>query len=122
MRTAACAAWSGRVLIGLVFTLAVCEAISPDYLDGRFFRVTLVTDERFAALRGSSAGSMPECSSNTALGTRMASRRRCCHSSRACAFRAVVSSRRSAFASEALLAIAFCGRSGAARRDFAIRS
>jgi hypothetical protein len=42
-------AWSGRVLIGLVFTLAVLwKAISPDYLDGRFFRVTLVTDERLA--------------------------------------------------------------------------
>ena len=43
-------AWSGRVLIGLVFTLAVFwKAISPDYLDGRFFRVTLVTDARLAA-------------------------------------------------------------------------
>ena len=43
-------AWSGRVLVGLVFTLAVLwKAISPDYLDGRFFRVTLVTDERLAS-------------------------------------------------------------------------
>jgi hypothetical protein len=42
-------AWSGRVLIGLAFTLAVLwKAISPDYLDGRFLRVTLVTDERLA--------------------------------------------------------------------------
>jgi hypothetical protein len=42
-------AWSGRVLIGLVFTLAVlAKAISPDYLDGRFFRVALVTDDRLA--------------------------------------------------------------------------
>ena len=43
-------AWSGRVLLGLVFTLAVLwKAISPDYLDGRFFRVTLVTDPRLAS-------------------------------------------------------------------------
>jgi hypothetical protein len=43
-------AWSGRVLVGLVFTLAVLwKALSPDYLDGRFFRVTLVTDERLAS-------------------------------------------------------------------------
>lgn len=42
-------AWSGRVLLGLVFALAVLwKTISPDYLDGRFFRVTLVADERFA--------------------------------------------------------------------------
>jgi len=42
-------AWTGRVLLGLVFALAVLwKAISPDYLDGRFFRVTLVTDERLA--------------------------------------------------------------------------
>ncbi len=43
-------AWSGRMLLGLVFALAVLwKAISPDYLDGRFFRVTLVTDERLAS-------------------------------------------------------------------------
>lgn len=43
-------AWSGRVLLGLVFALAVLwKAISPDYLDGRFFRATLVTDERLAS-------------------------------------------------------------------------
>lgn len=42
-------AWSGRVLIGLVFALAVlAKVMSPDYLDGRFLRVTLVTDERLA--------------------------------------------------------------------------
>ena len=42
-------AWSGRVLIGLVFGFAVLwKTISPDYLDGRFFRVTLVTDDRLA--------------------------------------------------------------------------
>ena len=43
-------AWSGRVLIGLVFAFAVLwKAISPDFLDGRFFRVTLVLDTRLAA-------------------------------------------------------------------------
>ncbi|MBM4337664.1 MAG: hypothetical protein FJ108_17390 [Deltaproteobacteria bacterium] len=43
-------AWSGRVLLGLVFALAVLwKAISPDYLDGRFFRATLVTDHRLAS-------------------------------------------------------------------------
>jgi hypothetical protein len=42
-------AFEGRVLLALVFTLAVLwKAISPDYLDGRFFRVALVTDERLA--------------------------------------------------------------------------
>jgi hypothetical protein len=42
-------AFQGRVLLALVFTLAVLwKALSPDYLDGRFFRVALVTDERLA--------------------------------------------------------------------------
>ena len=49
-------AWSGRVLIGLVFGFAVLwKTISPDYLDGRFLRVALLTDERlatFAVLAG----------------------------------------------------------------------
>jgi hypothetical protein len=49
-------AWNGRVLIGLVFAFAVLwKAISPDFLDGRFFRVTLVMDTRleaFAQLAG----------------------------------------------------------------------
>lgn len=40
-------AWNGRVLIGLVFAFALLwKAISPDFLDGRFFRVTLVLDTR----------------------------------------------------------------------------
>src|ERR1700754_5072931 len=41
---------SSRLLIGLAFLLAVVwkAALSPDYTDGRFFRVTLLTDERFA--------------------------------------------------------------------------
>jgi hypothetical protein len=40
---------SGRVLIGLVFALAVAwkGLLSPDYLDGRFFRLTLLLDPRF---------------------------------------------------------------------------
>jgi hypothetical protein len=43
-------AFSGRVLIGLVFAFAVLwKVISPDFLDGRFFRVTLVTDARLAS-------------------------------------------------------------------------
>jgi hypothetical protein len=40
-------AWNGRALIGLAFGFATLwKALSPDYLDGRFFRVTLVADER----------------------------------------------------------------------------
>ena len=43
---------SARWLIGLVFALATLWklALSPDYLDGTFFRVTLATDPRFADL------------------------------------------------------------------------
>ena len=42
-------AWNGRALIGLAFALAtVWKLVSPDYLDGRFFRVTLVEDPRLA--------------------------------------------------------------------------
>jgi hypothetical protein len=41
---------SSRWLLGATFAMAVLwkAALSPDYLDGRFFRVTLLTDERFA--------------------------------------------------------------------------
>ena len=41
---------SGRWLLGAAFALAVLwkGLLSPDYIDGRFFRVTLLTDERFA--------------------------------------------------------------------------
>jgi hypothetical protein len=40
---------SSRLLIGFAFLMAVIwkAVLSPDYLDGRFFRVTLLTDERF---------------------------------------------------------------------------
>jgi hypothetical protein len=42
-------AQSSRWLVGLAFAFAVLwkAALSPDYLDGRFFRVTLLTDPRF---------------------------------------------------------------------------
>jgi hypothetical protein len=42
---AECSRW----LLGLAFAFAVLwkGALSPDYLDGRFFRVTLLTDPRF---------------------------------------------------------------------------
>jgi hypothetical protein len=41
---------SSRWLLGAAFGLAVLwkAVLSPDYVDGRFFRVTLLTDERFA--------------------------------------------------------------------------
>jgi hypothetical protein len=47
---AATLAASSRWLLGAAFTLAVIwkAVLSPDYLDGRFFRVTLLTDDRFA--------------------------------------------------------------------------
>lgn len=43
-------ATSGRLLIGSAFLLAVLwkAALSTDYLDGRFFRVTWLTDDRFS--------------------------------------------------------------------------
>jgi hypothetical protein len=41
---------SSRWLLGAAFGMAVLwkAVLSPDYVDGRFFRVTLLTDERFA--------------------------------------------------------------------------
>jgi len=43
-------ALSARLLVGLAFLFAVLwkAVLSPDYLDGRFFRVTLMMDDRFA--------------------------------------------------------------------------
>jgi hypothetical protein len=43
-------ALSARLLVGFAFLFAVLwkAVLSPDYLDGRFFRVTLMTDDRFA--------------------------------------------------------------------------
>jgi len=44
-------AWNGRALVGLVFAFATLwkVVLSPDYLDGRFFGVTLLDDERLEA-------------------------------------------------------------------------
>ena len=44
-------AFASRTLIGLAFVFAVLwkVALSPDFVDGRFFRVTLVNDVRFEA-------------------------------------------------------------------------
>jgi hypothetical protein len=40
---------TSRWLLGLAFAFAVLwKVLSPDFLDGRFFRVTLLTDPRFA--------------------------------------------------------------------------
>jgi hypothetical protein len=41
---------NARLLVGLTFLFATVwkVGLSPDYMDGRFFRVTLLTDERFA--------------------------------------------------------------------------
>lgn len=45
----ACLALNGRLLIGWAFAFATLwKLLSPDYLDGRFFRVTLLVDLRFA--------------------------------------------------------------------------
>lgn len=45
-------AWNGRLLIGLTFAFAVLwkALLSPDFRDGTFFRVTLLTDGRFRNL------------------------------------------------------------------------
>ena len=43
-------AHTGRLLLGVVFAFAVLwkAVLSPDFRDGRFFAVTLLTDDRFA--------------------------------------------------------------------------
>ncbi len=57
---------SSRALLALTFTFAfVWKALlSPDYLDGRFFRTTLLTDDRFAEVAllvgGISVGQLAE--------------------------------------------------------------
>ena len=47
--TRACLALNGRLLIGFAFAFATLWklVLSPDYLDGRFFRVMMLTDSRF---------------------------------------------------------------------------
>ena len=50
-------AWNGRALIGLVFAFATLwKLISPDFLDGRFFLVTLVDDQRLESFTHLAAG------------------------------------------------------------------
>ena len=42
-------AWNGRALVGLAFAFATLwKVLSPDFLDGRFFRVALIQDPRLA--------------------------------------------------------------------------
>jgi hypothetical protein len=59
---AACLALNGRLLIGLAFVFATLwkVVLSPDYLDGRFFRVMLLTDLRFADFAQLAGGLLPE--------------------------------------------------------------
>jgi hypothetical protein len=47
---AGCLSLNGRLLIGWAFAFAIVWKLflSPDYLDGRFFRVIMLTDIRFA--------------------------------------------------------------------------
>lgn len=49
---------SARWLVGLTFLFAVLwkAVLAPEYLDGRFFRVTLLTDDRFTWLATSAGG------------------------------------------------------------------
>ena len=53
---------SARWLVGLAFAFAVLwkAFLSPDYLDGRFFRVTLIQDPRFADVAMLLGGLSPE--------------------------------------------------------------
>ncbi len=54
-------ALNGRWLIGLVFAFAtLAKLLSPDYLDGTFFRVTLLTDPRFEGASLLLGGLTPE--------------------------------------------------------------
>jgi hypothetical protein len=55
-------AWNGRVLIGLTFVFATLwkVALSPDFLDGTFFRVSLVDDTRFESFAQLAAGLDPD--------------------------------------------------------------
>jgi hypothetical protein len=58
----ACLAVNGRLLIGLAFFFATLwkVGLSTDYLDGRFFRITLLTDPRFAGFAQLAGGLLPE--------------------------------------------------------------
>ncbi len=60
-RSEASLALNGRWLIGLVFVFAtLAKVLSPDYLDGTFFRVSLLTDPRFEAASLLLGGLTPE--------------------------------------------------------------
>jgi hypothetical protein len=62
--TAPALGFSSRTLLGLAFACAVIwkGVLAPDFLDGRFFRVTLITDPRFGEaamlIGGLSAGEL----------------------------------------------------------------
>jgi hypothetical protein len=51
-------AWNGRKLVGLAFLFATLWklVLSPDFVDGRFFRVSLVDDSRFEEFTRVAAG------------------------------------------------------------------
>jgi hypothetical protein len=54
-------AWNGRWLVGLAFAFAtLAKLLSPDYLDGRFFRVTLLEDRRLEGVATALGGAEPE--------------------------------------------------------------
>jgi hypothetical protein len=55
-------AFNGRLLIGLVFAFAALwkVALSPDFMDGSFFQVLLMTDPRFEPLALTVGGLSPE--------------------------------------------------------------
>jgi hypothetical protein len=54
-------AWNARWLVGLAFSFATLwKVLSPDYLDGRFFRVTLFEDRRLEGIATAIGGVEPE--------------------------------------------------------------
>jgi hypothetical protein len=55
-------AWNGRRLVGLAFAFATLwkAVLSPDFTDGRFFRVSLVDDSRFEDFTRLAAGLDPD--------------------------------------------------------------
>jgi hypothetical protein len=57
---------TSRLLVGCAFACAVVWKVflAPDYLDGRFFRVTLSTDDRFAPLAAAAGLTGPQLSAN----------------------------------------------------------
>lgn len=56
-----CLALNGRLLIGWAFAFATLwKLLSPDYLDGRFFRVMMLSDLRFAEFAQLAGGLTPD--------------------------------------------------------------